>query len=304
MRLIWSIVQRVDRRGHPREILEWGEAFLAVDDRSIRRPSAVRARALIATGFCAMLAGELERGSVLAEEAEIEFRALEQNDDEVHEATRLDNVALALYLRAHAGWFSGQPAVAEPLAREGITLARRAGASRTLSWVLAALGVLLIHQGRLAEAQTSVEEGLELAKAFDDGLCLPRIELVLAAIRSLQGDAVGASTWCREALGIGLEVADDLAVQFALDGLARVALLQGQFERAARILGAADERYEAMGTPGPCEPYLPTPAHAEFVARLREALGAQRFSLLTGEGRRLAVDDIVVDITADDLLAN
>jgi hypothetical protein len=147
------------------------------------------------------------------------------------------------------------------------------------------LGTLVVLQGHLIDGQLYLEESLRLGRELGDHHLLPRVQLGLAALLCHQGDAKTAVALCREGFGFALASADDTAVQLAFDGLARIASLEGRVERAARLLGVADVRYEAMGVHWPRSPYAPPPTHYQFVAHLREVLSDQAFAQLTSEGR-------------------
>jgi tetratricopeptide (TPR) repeat protein len=288
LRLVWSLVPLVDRRGHPRELLEWGEDFLALDDPHARGPSKKRARALCATAYCAMFTGQLDRGIALAQAAETEFRAIRPIDD-APAAESLDTAAMPVYLRAYVAWFSGQPEAADALAGEAVALARRTGARRVVAWALLVRGIVSGHQGRFAAAQAYLDEARALASAPADESILTRIDIALGALLCRQQASGRAISLYREAQEIGGEPEDNMVAQLVLDGLARVAYLEGQPEDAARLLGAADARYEALGVQWPRHPYEPPPSHERFVAQVRAVLGDLRFTELAATGRGLSV---------------
>jgi ATP/maltotriose-dependent transcriptional regulator MalT len=77
---------------------------------------------------------------------------------------------------------------AEEIVREGIEVARKAGARHNLGWQLGTLGDVLFEQGRLPEAELVQQEALEHATAVADVPLICMRTVYLGRIRFTRGD--------------------------------------------------------------------------------------------------------------------
>ncbi len=84
--------------------------------------------------------------------------------------------------------YASDYARAEEVVREGIEVARRAGARQNLGWLLGTLGDALLDMGRLPEAEVVQLEALEHATAVRDGPLTGMRSIYLGRIRFLRGD--------------------------------------------------------------------------------------------------------------------
>jgi predicted ATPase/DNA-binding XRE family transcriptional regulator len=292
LRLIWSLVPWLERRGHPSELLEWGEAFLAFATAREETLPLDRARGLVATSHAALFAGQVDVARTLAQEAERTFREV-PDACEQWPAQRMDTRALAVIMQAYVEWFSGQDRAAEQFAVQAVAHAQRTGALRAQSWALCVAGMIRGFQGQPTDAREFLDRGGQIARQHADGHIVLRCDLAIASTYCDESDGQTASALGREALISSLEEADHISIQLALDLLAWSATLTGEFESAARLLGAANARYEAMGVNWPRIPYVPPGRHPAFVAQLRVALGDSAFAALTDEGRALSDEAVL-----------
>ncbi len=101
--------------------------------------------------------------------------------------------------------YTSDYARAEEVVREGIEVARRAGARQNLGWLLGTLGDALFEMGRLAEAEAIQREALDLATTVRDEPLTGQRTVVLARIRLLRGDLAEAQALFDRADGILLD---------------------------------------------------------------------------------------------------
>lgn len=149
--------------------------------------------------------------------------------------------------------------------------------------VLHALGALALARGDDATALAVFAESLPLLRASGDRYDLARA-LVDAGHASLRlGDRQAA----RELLGEGARLWSDIGLEAgladALVGLAEVCAVDGQAERAARLLGAA----AGLSVAGTVPPSA-TPAAERVSAAVRAALGEERAAALRATGLALS----------------
>jgi hypothetical protein len=105
-----------------------------------------------------------------------------------------------------------------------------------------------------------------------------------------QGIYGAARARFEESLAICREVGDKRGTAQNLEGLAALAVTQGQFERAARLFRAAEALREAIGTPLPPADRV---EHDRSVAAIRTALGEEAFAAAGAEGRAMSLDEAV-----------
>ena len=86
-----------------------------------------------------------------------------------------------------------------------------------------------------------------------------------------------------ESLSLDLETGHNIWAGYELIGLAEVAESQGQFVRAARMLGAAQALVDVNKHMGPLE----RASYERDVARLRARLGEETFAAAWNEGRSM-----------------
>jgi hypothetical protein len=113
----------------------------------------------------------------------------------------------------------------------------------------------------------------------------------LGEVRQYQGDYEQARASYKEGLALCQLLTDRRGMAWCLQGLGEVAGEQGQPERAARLLGAADHLLEAIDSPR-----TPQIAGLErHVAAIRVALGGQKFTAAWTEGRAMPLEQAISD---------
>jgi len=105
-----------------------------------------------------------------------------------------------------------------------------------------------------------------------------------------QGDWQRSTALFREALVVLRELEDLWLTPRAIDGLAGCAVLDADYQRAARLFGAAEALREASGTR---EMSLWRVAFDRDVADLQAAMGDLAFTTAWAEGRAMSLEDAV-----------
>ena len=177
--------------------------------------------------------------------------------------------------------------------RTSVEVARRANDPISLGFGLSNLGTTATAAGELESAAAALEEALRLVEtAPADAPRLADRRFVLQALATVDLLA-GRTREARERMDAALRIAIDLdepeGQAAGLLGLARLATLEDEPERAARLIGAADailadaeielERFDADERR----------RAAEASAR---RLGAERYAQLHEEGRALGVQEL------------
>jgi hypothetical protein len=108
---------------------------------------------------------------------------------------------------------------------------------------------------------------------------------MLGTLDVVRGRLDEAKALLREALSLSLTARSTLVTALTLVAYARLALAEGDLERAARLEGAAEGLRRRSGLKA--WPML-RQGEAELVAQTRQRLGAQRFDQVFAAGTRLS----------------
>jgi predicted ATPase/DNA-binding SARP family transcriptional activator len=150
-----------------------------------------------------------------------------------------DDMADLLCRRAGTSARVGDLARAQADYERAAELARRAGATEQLATAHRGLGEVARLRGDLAEARRLCE--LALAECptgwYFAEATRAAILVALGRVAAAEGDAAAARAWHRQALGAALGQGGFTVASAAAEGLAGVALLEGDGEHAAFLLG-------------------------------------------------------------------
>ena len=218
---------------HFTEARRWVEAALAATDSE--EPS--RARALWCLGFCAWAQGDPGRARELLRESEHLARAVADADTEVlaaavsgsvakygdddaaaevaclhaadvaRAAGNLQYVANSIMNLAEVAYRRGDLALAEERARESLAIFRTLGSIFPRHYTLSTLGYVALDRGQTAAALTAFEEGLEVARALNEGRGIASLLAAHAAVAVVVGEhdralrLLGAAEAVREKAG-------------------------------------------------------------------------------------------------------
>jgi DNA-binding CsgD family transcriptional regulator/tetratricopeptide (TPR) repeat protein len=298
-------------RGYLSEGRLWLDEALAVP----AEPSSIRARALNANGVLSHYQGDYERADELCGAALELFRALgdqkgvadavtglalvrrtrgdyrnaealfrealainEELDDKAGTARTLYRYGIALMLEGDAGR-------ARPLFVRSLELFRTLGDSTGIALDLQGLAFSR-PPGLDSEGLVRVEESLEILRALGDRRNVAKVLVVAADINADLGDTERAAGQLAEALTLFVEFGDRWFWGWSLELAASLAASVGDPERAARIFGAADVVWEAIGAPLPGKL---RDRHDRVLADLRIRLGENHFETARGEGTKLPI---------------
>ena len=235
------------------------------------------AQALCAIGLVARYGSDLSEARGRYQEAIAILRTLDLPARLAETLTRLAVVEL----------WHGDPAAIATLAAEALELSRGAGdtegsiyASGVLAWGLASA-----DEERSAAIMADM---LETSRAFGERRVSARILCRLGLISLGKGDYSRARVQLEEACGITGELGDrGFLTAFCIPGLARMHLLAGRPDDAARLLAAADRALESLGAAFP--PWIRADDGGELDGT-RAALTDPRYESAWTEGAALTVE--------------
>jgi serine/threonine-protein kinase PknK len=200
-------------------------------------PTPARGRALCGAGMLAFLQGEQDAARAFqAESLEIAHLL----DDRVLEADALLGLARVETL-------APDPVAMERRARASVTAGLAAGDEGRVATALHHVAEALRRQGKCDEALPVYADALARHRAIGDRRSVTlELHNLSRATRSA-GDAEAALNQLRESLRIAIEIRHERLVGYCLLDYAEIEAGRGAFEAAARLIGASDARFEAVG---------------------------------------------------------
>jgi predicted ATPase len=265
------------------EVRGWMDDLLATEAPLTDRSRAIALYFTCAIGFWQQPAPQIVPG--LTESAEL-FRRVGSPAEEA-----LTLISLAL---AHLSGATPDVPTASAVLDRSLRLFREAGD-------LWGEGMALVSRGRLSLLTQDSDAALAdftaaaaLAEARQDGLGISIALHHLGWAHLLRGAVPEAAAALERALRLSLDVGHDDGVAYGLEGCIGVAALQGDVERAGRLLGAAQSLRERVGLFNPAAFTF----HSQLVAHIRAGQGAELFEQGYQAGRRMSADEAVEEALA------
>jgi len=277
--IAWSLFFFWAIRGHADEGIRWYEQIL-------NRPSlppAVEARALIGTGAMRYTQGDLGHARTAV------TRALAL----AHETSDMVMVARAENLLGDIEHSVGNGDAAREHFARGVEGFRALALPWGLGNSLTGMAAVVLASGDAARAERLLDEATSVLRHAAPWFL--SWTLYLRAFLAVQrGDPDEAIAVVRESLTYIRQLHDTFAFVYALVPLAAAAVLKGDDEWAARILGARDAVTERTGAAVVDTLVADLKVQAEREARAR--LGPARWARSYATGRGVSIDSLLKDI--------
>jgi tetratricopeptide (TPR) repeat protein len=133
-------------------------------------------------------------------------------------------------------------------------------------------------------------QALAECRVLGDVQTLAEVHQALGRLAAAQDDLAGAGEQLREALARHRRLGTRLGIAETLEALADLAGQLQEWERAARLLGAAEALREQIGAP---IPPVERTAHDRATALTLERLGEEAFLAAWAEGRAMGWEQMV-----------
>ena len=257
-------------QGRIAEGRRWITALLERDP----APSAERAASLSALGAFMHVQGDAKGAEPILEEA------VEQGRQVGATAT----VALALARLGAVAAVLSQLDRAAALTEEAVRLARGVGDAHSHATALSLRARIALGQGQPRRAIELYQECLDLCAGAGERWLRQRVALAMGVALSDAGNHDHALRLIRESLELARALGDSRLIAWSIEGSAWVCSAEGEAERAATLLGAADAVREE-----------PTPAYAADRARRERCragaisrIGEQAFQRAWANGARMS----------------
>ncbi len=195
----------------------------------------------------------------------------------------------SLFNLARAYFFSGSElGAARVLLEESLSLFRQLSDKESIGYCLCLLGLLTLEQGDVTTARSLVEQSVALFKERRQAHGMALSTSAMATVIAAQGDNAVARALYDAALTEARKAGDKLIIASGLEGLSRVLVALGEFERAVQLRAAAETLREAIGAPMPAVERL---ADEQAAKVAREWLGEEAFAVVWDDWRGLKVED-------------
>jgi non-specific serine/threonine protein kinase len=175
------------------------------------------------------------------------------------------------------------------LSQQALQLARRARHRMMEIQSLMQIAEAARYQGDYGRARTVVEELRAGSWTIDDEYGAGFAMQLLGKIARDEGNCDQARDLFVQSLGYQ-EKLGGWSVPFNLEGLATVACMQGQVERATRLFGAAEAIRQAAANPLPTDNLA---QYQQYLAALRTQLSPGEFDSAWAEGAAMTVEQAV-----------
>jgi predicted ATPase/class 3 adenylate cyclase len=236
--------------------------------------------ALLTMSWTSDATGDVERARSFVRQAR--DRADRLGDDFL----RAEVLAAESQVDTRAGEYDRAQAILD----EALALFRRLGAPpSTWMYQLINLGWIALHRHDFGRAREALEEYLA-EKSLKNPIGIANAEVNLAAVAICEGGRDEADRRFRQAVAYAREPRGRPTIASALFGLAAVAALDGDAERAVRLHGAAEGLMKAMEAPMWGLDQLIVERH---VIPAGEALGEDLHRQLLAEGAAMSLDEAI-----------
>jgi ATP/maltotriose-dependent transcriptional regulator MalT len=176
------------------------------------------------------------------------------------------------------------------LLEESLSLFRQLSDKESIGYCLCLLGLLTLEQGDVTTARSLVEQSVALFKERRQAHGMALSTSAMATVIAAQGDNTEARALFEEALTEARKAGDKLIIASGLEGLSRVLVALGEYERAVQLRAAAGTLREAISAPMPA---VERPAAERATKVARERLGEEAFAAIWDEWRELKVEDVL-----------
>jgi predicted ATPase/DNA-binding CsgD family transcriptional regulator len=253
-------------------------------------PTGIRARALLAVSWLAVLRSDIDA----ARAALAESRAI---------AERLGLEPVLAYVALYTGMVRmrlGDVDTAIGLFHEAADRHRATGDPVGLALALYRLCLAHCVRGDARRAVTLGEESLAVCEAYDLGWHRASTMMALGVAVWQAGDARRAAELETESLRFNLALDHPFAAGFNVEVLAWIAGGEGDHERAATLLSIARTIWQAGGSLPEYGDHLAPNRHDECESQARRALGEGAFQAAVAYGARLTLEEAVAHVLQEE----
>jgi predicted ATPase/class 3 adenylate cyclase len=223
LRLAGALMPFWHTSGYLSEAVDWLEGALAMDEAP--RPTAARAKALVAAGQAALLGGDFVRAR-----------------KQLNEGIRVAKSQAAAEIQVRGLYWLGSAALFEndfdqgfSLSTECLDVSLKSDNQLGAAFALWSLGFCALSQGDYSLARWRLSESVSLSREIGSPTLMAFVQCELANLDYRQGEYAPAQSWATDSLLVAREAEHQVAISQSLGLLTEVARAQGDFTRAATI---------------------------------------------------------------------
>lgn len=263
--------------GPIREGRAWLEDLIPRTDDA---PPASRVQALVNGGYLVFQQGDIRRYHDLATEGLMLARQIADQPNEIYCLLQLGKIAEV----------NAEFDFAELRYGEALELARALDRNDLIGFALQQCGYLAWERGDLDRSISVLSEALVRCQEAGDHFFVALVHWRLGRAIRDQGYVARAESLIRKSIAIWSEIGRVSFIGFALVDLAGIIAGQGQPERAAKLLGAAERIRESVGVPVWSSDQA---RYAKSDAAVRAALGEHAFGDAHRRGREMPWEQVI-----------
>ncbi len=299
------------------EGIQWGERALSAE---LDAPLELRAYVMAWMALFSDQIGRIDQGS---EYGKTGLELARQSQDKAL-------LAFILFIRGAVSIESGDPQLADACFEEALPLARATQSPFILPGVLSYMGLMRIFAGEntqgesylqeatevaerlyssffqsmslwfsghlaflkqdIGKARADLMQGLQLARELQFKIVVAHVEEMLGRVQILDQDLTSARLGLTQSFTMLQDMASKPCLAHGLEGWARLVLVQGEPQRATRILGAIDAHMKALGMNMiPIEQAL----YNETLAAVQQQLNTTEFQQEWAVGEKLNLEQAI-----------
>lgn len=185
----------------------------------------------------------------------------------------------------------GEYASARQWLEEALLIQRSLG-EPGMVYTLIGLGQLAVQQGEYEQAQAYLEAGLALSKETSNQMFGFWAFARLGHLAIRQQDGARARTIFAECQRLFVEAGSKIGVVYVLEGQARLAVMESDWERAARLLAWADTMRESVSS---ARPPIEQAEVNQDIALIQSQLDPATLSTAQATGRTMTMEQAIAD---------
>lgn len=180
----------------------------------------------------------------------------------------------------------GDPAIAAAAYENARSEAAKAGDAWTGAIATLNLSDIALSQGDTERATALAEHATQSFREIGDRAMVSKAIYCVGMAAIERGDIAGAESAFEEGLRLSFEIDDSESLIFNFDGIAEVAALNGDVERATTMAGFSEALRHETG-------FAPEPNHELRLRHLRKLVGAEPLATAGAKASTLTHDEII-----------
>jgi tetratricopeptide (TPR) repeat protein len=223
---------------------------------------------------------------VFYEQGEYEYarKIIERNLELLKETNNPDQLSWSIELKGRIELAEGNLSSAHQILNEALSISEKNNNQFSVGFLKAALGLIDCYEENYARGKETIEIGIEKVR---EKYAPDAVHLLTYRSHALwlEKDLPGAARLYRDTIQELQHNYIFIRIPECLEGLGKIAVLQNDFERAARLFGTAEAMREKMGTP------IPPVQRGDYDAHV-QSLGTA-FESSWRDGRAMTMEQVI-----------